>query len=359
MTKKERNSRLELALLLSLIVFGINGSAMLITYFILFVLARLGVFAVTEGRIGVLDVTVFIFFSSMIIGFILSNSMGKIPLKPFNRLITQLNRLASGDFSARLHFGKPINSHPVFQEIETSFNMAAEELEHTEMLRNDFINSFSHEFRTPIASISGFCKLLRREDLSPGEREEYLSIIEEESLRLSQMASNVLTLSRIENQTILKDITKFNLSEEIRASVLLLVEKWSEKDLLMDLNFQEYMIEGNSELLKQVWINLLDNAIKFSNNGGTVTIGITEKDDLISVSVSNGGKEIPPEALSHIYNKFYQVDKSHSGEGNGIGLAIAKKVLSLHNGKIEAISSSGLTTFTVTLPVNQDNNLKS
>ena len=353
MTKKERNSRLELALLLSLIVFGINGIAMLITYLILFLLAKLGVFAVTEGRIGVMDVTIFIFFSSMVIGFILSNSMGKIPLKPFNRLIIQLNRLGSGDFSARLHFGKPINSHPIFQEIETSYNRAAEELAHTEMLRNDFINSFSHEFKTPIASISGFAKLLRRGNLTPEEREEYLTVIEEESLRLSVMASNVLNLSRIENQTILRDITEFNLSEEIRAAVLLLAEKWSEKNLNMDLKFSEYTISANAELLKQVWINLLDNAIKFSDEGGTVSVDIREIDGQLSVSISNGGRIIPPEDLNYIYNRFYQVDKSHSGEGNGIGLAIVKKVCELHSGRIEVVSGDGLTTFTVTLPVRQ------
>lgn len=353
MTNREYNSRLQLALMLSLIVFVINGIAMLITYFFLFLLAKLNVLKVTEGRIGVLDVTVFIFFSSMVIGFILSNSMGKIPLKPFSRLINELNRLAHGDFTARLHFSRPINSHPIFKGIEDSFNSAAEELEHTELLRSDFINSFSHEFRTPIASITGFAGLLRRGDLTDEEKNEYLTVIEEESLRLSEMASNILNLSRIENQTILRDITAFNLSEEIRGAVLLLVDKWSKKNIYMDLRFSEYSIEGNRELLKQVWINLLDNAIKFSDENGIVSVDITEDNGSIIVSISNGGKEIPPGEISYIYNRFYQVDKSHSKGGNGIGLAVVKKVCVLHRGSINAVSGNGLTTFTVTLPEKQ------
>ncbi len=350
MTKKERNERLELALLLSIIVFAINGSAMVITYFILFILAKIGIIKVIEGQIGVLDVSVFVFCSSLVIGFILSNSMGKVPLKPFNRLISQLNRLGSGDFSARLYFRKPINSHPLFKELETSFNNTAEELEHNEMLSNDFINNFSHEFKTPIVSIAGFAKLLRKKNLSDEEREEYLSVIEEESLRLSRMANNVLNLTRIESLTILRDISSFNLSEEIRSAVVLLEEKWTKKNITMDMDYDEYTIEGNRELLKQVWINLIDNAIKFSYENEPIVIKIEENNSYISVSLSNKGNDISPEALKHIFNKFYQEDKSHSMEGNGIGLAVVKKVCTLHNGTVTVKSGEGTTTFVVTLP---------
>lgn len=131
------------------------------------------------------------------------------------------------------------------------------------MLRSDFINNFSHEFKTPIVSIAGFAKLLRRGNLTDEQKEEYLEVIEEESLRLSAMANNVLNLTRVENQTILTEVTRFNLSEQIRGAVLLLAEKWTPKNLYMDMQFGEHMICANEELLKQVWINLLDNAIKF------------------------------------------------------------------------------------------------
>lgn len=150
----------------------------------------------------------------------------------------------------------------------------AEELENTQMLRSDFINNFSHEFKTPIVSIAGFAKLLRRGNLTDAQKEEYLAIIEEESLRLAAMATNVMNLTKVENQTILTDLTTFNLSEQIRACVLLLEEKWSRKELDLDLEFPEYTIRANEELLKQVWINLLDNAIKYSPNYGEIGVRI-------------------------------------------------------------------------------------
>ena len=201
------------------------------------------------------------------------------------------------------------------------------------MLRGDFINNFSHEFKTPIVSIAGFAKLLRRGNLTEKQKEEYLEIIEEESLRLSAMANKVLNMTRVESQTILTDVTRFNLSEQIRGAVLLLVEKWTPKNLYMDM---------------------LDNAVKFSEPDDTVTVGIVEEGEYLRVSVSNHGKEIPKESIRHIFNKFYQADESHSAEGNGIGLAIVKKVCDLHGGTVSVNSENGTTTFTVVLPKQQN-----
>ena len=161
------------------------------------------------------------------------------------------------------------------------------------MLRSDFINNFSHEFKTPIVSIAGFAKLLRRGNLTEEQRAEYLSVIEEESLRLSALANNVLSLTRVENQTILTDISEFNLSEQIRGAVLLLADKWTAKDLNIDLGFDECLVCANYELLKQVWINLLDNAVKFSPQNGTVTVEMTETDRSVTVTVTNSGRDIP------------------------------------------------------------------
>ena len=222
------------------------------------------------------------------------------------------------------------------------------------MLRGDFINNFSHEFKTPIVSIAGFAKLLRRGNLTEKQKEEYLEVIEEESLRLSAMANKVLNMTRVESQTILTDVTLFNLSEQIRGAVLLLVEKWTPKNLYMDMQFGEHMIYANEELLKQIWINLLDNAVKFSEPDGTVTVGIVEEGEYLRVYVSNHGKEIPKESIRHIFNKFYQADESHSAEGNGIGLAIVKKVCDLHGGTVSVNSENGTTTFTVVLPKQQN-----
>ena len=153
-----------------------------------------------------------------------------------------MNRLAAGDFKARLQFGSILSSHPAFREISTSFNTMAEELENTELLRNDFINHFSHEFKTPIVSITGFAKLLAKGNLPEEQKALYLKSIEEESVRLAELATNVLNLTKVENQTILTEVSPFNLSEQVRAAVLLLENKWTEKNIDLQLDFDEYTL---------------------------------------------------------------------------------------------------------------------
>ena len=351
MKKRTGKGRVALALLLSGFIFAINVIALLLTIAAVYCLARAGVIETTTGgQVGLPSVLKFFFYTSLIVGFLLAAASGKATLRPVYRIIDQLDRLANGDFQTRLHFGKPISEHPTFRQVEQSFNRAAEELEHTEMLRSDFINNFSHEFKTPIVSIAGFAKLLRRGNLSDEQKEEYLAVIEEESLRLSAMATNVLNLTKVESQTILTDVTTFNLSEQIRSAVLLLADKWSAKNLYMDLQFGEYTIQANEELLKQIWINLLDNAVKFSEVNGRVAVTIRQNEKNTTVAVSNFGKDIPPDSIAHIFNKFYQADESHSTAGNGIGLAIVQKVCQLHRGSVAVESENGMTTFTVTLP---------
>ncbi len=347
---EESKQRFTLSLLVSAFVFVVIAAAAGLAILILYLLLYLDVISSVEGQPKFGDVVLLMSLISMVIGFILTMLTSKISLRPFNRLIDQLNRLAKGDFKARISFGKPIGNHPTFQEIENSFNRAAQELEHTEVLRSDFTNNFSHEFKTPIVSIAGFAKLLRHGNLTEEQKQEYLAIIEEESLRLSYMATNVLNLTKAENQTILTDVSKFNLSEQIRSAVLLLADKWTHKSLALDMEFGEHSIYGNEELLKQVWINLLDNAVKFSSQGGTITVTMLETENKMQVTVSNTGDAIPEESLSRIFNKFYQADESHSSEGNGIGLAIVKKVCDLHGGEVYAKCADGNTAFVVKLP---------
>lgn len=283
---------------------------------------------------------------SVLVGFACS----VIPINPYRNLIRQLNRLADGDFSVRLSFGKVLGKIRSLAELEDSFNRMAEELGKTEMLRNDFINNFSHEFKTPIVSIAGFAKILKHGNLTPEQQEEYLNVIEDESLRLSCMATNVLDLTRIENQAILTDLSTFNLSEQIRSCILLLESKWTAKDLNWSIEFQEYQVRANEELLKQVWINLIDNAIKFSDEGGTITITIETESEHLVVCISNSGIPIAKEAQRKIFKKFYQADESHGSEGNGIGLAIVKRVVELHHGHVGVRCEEGQTTFMVELP---------
>lgn len=352
MNKLEKKNRLSLTLFLSGIVF-IN---MLVTLLVITVVMNL---LIEHGIIFVLDdykpegksllISMAIF--SLALGMIISFFTGRLPLRPVNKTITQMNRLAAGDFGARLKFDPPASKLPPLIEVSESFNKMAAELENTEMLRGDFINNFSHEFKTPIVSIAGFAELLESGDLTEDERAQYVTAIKEESRRLAYMATNVLNLTKIENQSILTDKTSFNISEQIRSAILLLEAKWTAKNVELDVDFDEYTVVGNEELLKQVWINLFDNAVKFTEYGGIVRISMCRDGERLKITFSNTGNEIPAEKQKKIFNKFYQCDRSHATEGNGIGLAIVKKIIELHNGEITVESANDLTTFTVMLPI--------
>ncbi len=350
---KERASRRSLTFAVSIFVFAILLAAIAITALGLWLLTELGVIINVDGELDLGLVILFMSLISLIIGGTIAFFSSRIPLKPINDSINKMNRLAAGDFKTRLKFGGILSSHPAAREFQDSFNTMAEELGNTEMLRNDFINNFSHEFKTPIVSITGLANLLEAGNLTEEQRVEYARAIREESMRLSSMSSNVLSLTKVENQSILTDVSSFNLSEQIRSSVLLLEEKWTSRDIELQLEFDEYMIEANEEMLKQVWINLIDNAVKFSPRYGTVKIDLIDGGDNLGVQISNTGAGIPPDKLDKVFNKFYQADESHATQGNGIGLAIVKRIVELHGGGVEVLSENGLTTFTVILPKNR------
>ena len=338
--------RAALTLVFAILVFIILVITMFIVGSVIFLLVRTGVLAGISSPIIMVPIIV-LAFASILIGTVVATIISRIPLKPVNILISGMNQLASGDYKVRIDFGH----HPIAREMSDSFNTLASELQNTEMLRSDFVNNFSHEFKTPIVSILGFAKLLQKRTLPDEQQREYLDIIVEESTRLADMATSVLNLTKVENQSILIDITHFNLTEQIRNCVLLLEKKWSKKSLTVAVDFDEYEIDANEEMLKQVWINLLDNAVKFSPEAGEICISIAKSPGMIHISIKNNGAEISEEDRNRIFNKFYQGDKSHFSEGTGIGLAIVKRIIDLHKGSISVVSSPAQTIFTVLLPL--------
>ena len=346
--RKEKKERISLSLLVSIVVISHLLITTVLVGVALLVLIRVEVLKWQNQTAPMLILILVV--ANIVVGTLVTFILIRFPMKPVQMLIDQMNRLASGDYKARLKFGPILSNHSTMVKMADSFNTLAQELENTEMLRSDFINNFSHEFKTPIVSIAGFAKVLKRGNLSSEQQAEYLDVIEAESLRLSYMATNVLNLTKVENQTILTDVSAFNLSEQLRSSILLLENKWERKKQDFLLNFDEHMICANEELLKQVWINLIDNAIKFSPEGGVIEIRIAEEAERIAVSVTNSGPEISPENQKKIFNKFYQADESHAAEGNGVGLAIVRQVVRLHNGAVSVKSETGMTTFTVELP---------
>lgn len=284
--------------------------------------------------------------SSVILGTFLAFWLSRAVLSPVNKILDGMDALSRGNFNVRLETkkNKPTN------ELDEKFNKLAIELSNIELLRSDFVNAFSHEFKTPIVSINGLVNLLRNENLSKKKRLEYLAIIEEETSRLSDMTTRILQLSNIESQNILTNVTRFNLSEQIRTTVLLLERKWSAKNITPVLEFGEYHISANEDLLKQVWINLVDNAIKFSDDDSELTIEIEKVDGSLSIKVSNVGDTIDEDNLLRVFNKFYRTDSAHFKDGNGIGLYIVKHIVDLHKGKVSVESRERVTTFTIVLP---------
>ena len=353
-TPEERKQRRALYFFYSFIIFAIIWISILLAAAIVALLIRFGIYPYREvaafehtgNAYSLMWLTVLV---SLVIGSTAAFLTTKYSMDPVGRLVTHINRLASGDYRTRLNDKDFLAGTPAFQPVTESFNKLAEELQNTEMLRSDFINNFSHEFKTPIVSIAGFAKLLKRGNLTQEQQQEYLSIIEEESMRLSYMATNVLSLTKVENQTILTDVTQFNLSEQIRSCILMLERKWDSKNLDLQLAFDEHHISANEELLKQVWINLLDNAIKFTPEGHTVQVKVSESEDSVTVSVMNTGSEIPLEDQKKIFHKFYQADQSHATQGNGVGLAVVKRIVELHGGEISVFSENEVTVFTVQL----------
>lgn len=350
---KENTSRMSLTLSLSIFVFVILIAAIGLAALGLWLLTMAGVMVDVNGEIKLGPVILFMSVISLILGGVAVFFSSRLPLKPVNEIINKMNRLASGDFETRLKFGSTMSAHPAVKELTTSFNKMAEELANTELLRNDFINNFSHEFKTPIVSITGLACLLEAGNLTEEQRVQYARAIREESMRLSSMASNILNLTKVENQTILTDVSNFNLSEQVRSAVLLLEEKWTSKEIDLQLDFDEYTIEANEELLMQVWINLIDNAVKFVPVRGTVELEVLDEGERLCVTVSNTGSEIPPDKREKIFAKFYQADESHATQGNGIGLAIVKRIVNLHGGDIRIRCGGGRTTFAVILPKKQ------
>lgn len=350
MKNEKRKLNIALTLLFAIVIFLTVVVAVLLSGIVLYLLIHFEIISAKGDYLAdARHVIWYMGFICVCVGSVLTMLTTTILLHPLQRMIRKIRSLASGDYKNRIYFGNPLGKHPTFAALSESFNTLAEELENTEMLRSDFINNFSHEFKTPIISIAGFAKLLKKGNLKEEQKKEYLDIIEEESLRLSYMATNVLNLTKVENQTILTDVTSYNLSEQIRACVLLLENRWTKKKIEFSLEFDEYEINANEELLKQIWINLIDNAIKFSTDYGMIMIRIKESNDRYKISIANTGTEIPKESMPKIFNKFYQADESHASEGNGVGLAIVKKIVDLHKGSIAVESENGFTVFEIEL----------
>lgn len=285
---------------------------------------------------------------SVILAGIMTTFLSKRIFEPTTRLGQAMSRVARGDFTATLESGSKLAE---IQDLYKNFNLMVRELAATETLQSDFVSNVSHEFKTPINAIEGYATLLDGDDTLSQEQAEYAGKILFNTKRLSDLVGNILLLSKIDNQAILAKKESFRLDEQIRQAIVALESKWTEKDLEFDIELDEVNYTGSESLLFHVWQNLIDNAIKFDPPGGMLMLRLRASEQNLLVSVQDSGPGISEAGIKRVFDKFYQADSSHKDEGNGLGLALVKQIVSLHQGYITVENCpAGGCKFTVVLP---------
>ncbi|MCM3758617.1 HAMP domain-containing histidine kinase [Sporosarcina aquimarina] len=269
-------------------------------------------------------------------------------------IMDAMKRISTGDFDVRLnHQFDHAKNHP-FEKFVEGINDMAEELKELEEMRQEFISNVSHEIQSPLASISGFARVLKRSELTPEERNHYLDIIETESLRLGHLSDNLLKLTSMESDRYPFDLKTYRLDKQIRKVLLSCEPQWLAKSLQLDISLDEFEVYADEELLDQVWLNLITNSIKFTPDRGTLTVNLRKQNEIAIVTIADTGIGIGCEHLEHIFERFYKVDPSRNRAlgGSGLGLSIVKKIVDMHEGRIEVKSETDEgTVFTIHLPI--------
>ncbi|MBQ7915206.1 MAG: HAMP domain-containing histidine kinase [Firmicutes bacterium] len=293
---------------------------------------------------------IWLFIVSVLVGAGVSVFVSEMMFKPIKRLEKAMRIVASGNFDVQLNGEK---ESAEVQEIYENFNLMTEELAATEILQTDFVSNVSHEFKTPISAIEGYATLLQAaERATPQEQAQYVEKILTNTRRLSNLVGTILLLSKVDNQAIQDQPVTYRLDEQVRQSVVLLEPEWSKKNIEFDLDMESIGYTGNESLMMHVWNNLIGNAIKFSPEEGLINIKLMQKKNRIEFVIEDCGPGIKEEAQKHIFDKFYQSDSSHKGEGNGLGLALVKQILKTSNGSIFVENrAEGGCRFTLVLAV--------
>lgn len=276
---------------------------------------------------------IFLLCFSIIIGTCVSLIFGKRVLKPVTKLRDAMRQVAKGDLSVQMEHPKKHKVEEI-DDLITDFNTMVRELGRNETLRNGFIVDVSHEFKTPIASIKGYTQLLKRSDLTEAERLDYLNRVSDGAEQLSKLSGNILKLSKLEQQEIVINPENFALDEQLREVILFLQPTWEKSDINWDLRLPDVPFYGSRELLYQVWLNILDNAIKYSPVGGTITVSLVEGLEEINLRVTDHGIGMDEETSRRVFDKFFQADTSRKAYGNGLGMALVKQIVDLSHGTI-------------------------
>lgn len=290
-----------------------------------------------------------LFCTCLLIEILVTSLLSRYFFNPIKKLRSAMDKVAEGDFSVRLN---EESTSKEIMEIYTGFNLMAEELAATEILQTDFVSNVSHEFKTPINAIEGYATLLQCNPDCCEEERIYTEKILFNTKRLSSLMGSILLMNKIENQQIPKNRTEYRLDEQIRQSVVALETAWVQKDIELDVELEKTTYLGNEQMMRHVWDNLISNAVKFSPFGGIVKMKLTKTAEGIIFTIEDEGPGLSEEAQKHIFDKFYQGDTSHKEEGNGLGLALVKRILTIEQGEISAENlPKGGCCFTVKLKV--------
>lgn len=325
------------------------------TTFVVLIFVAFLWFALFELNIVNIDlrsrhVPLFVFaVGSLFLGSVIAVYVGRLIVRPIQNIGNAFSELSKGNFDVKVSEDERVME---IRDIARRFNAMTYDLSHIETLRNDFVTNVSHEFKTPIAAIEGYATLLQNHSLTPEKHDHYVEKILENSQRLSTLSGNILMLSKLENQELVPDLSEFRLDEQIRRCVLALEPKWEARSVWFDIELDRAEYYGSPSLFEQVWLNIIDNAIKHSPDGGCISIRLIAEGDVLCVSVTDHGDGMSEEVQRHVFEKFYQGDTSHKSEGNGLGLALVKRILDLCGGTVAVESEPGNgATFTVKLPM--------
>ena len=269
--------------------------------------------------------------------------------RPVKKIIEATSKMIEGNFDVRIAPLSGLAADDGFQEIIACINQMAEELSGVETLRTDLVANVSHEMKTPLAVMQNYGTLLQSPTLSEEKRMEYAKAITDSSRRLADMMTNILKLNRLENQQIYPNLTTFDLGEQLCESLLQYESTWERKNIEIETDIAEnVLVSADAELLSLVWNNLFSNAFKFTEDNGKVSLVLTADKKYATVKVTDTGCGMSAEVGAHIFEKFYQGDTSHATQGNGLGLALVKRVVDIMQGEIGVESAVGIgTTFTV------------
>ena len=360
MAKRLRKNRISLRFKLALASIIILCASCCIAYFMVFMGFTFFYDGPMTSAVALLICLIACAITMILGGVALWHSASYVT-NPIVEISKGVQRVADGDFTVQLSFN---NNHrkkknELYSDeiavMADNFNKMTRELNGMDYMRKDFMSNVSHEIKTPVAAIAGFSEMLLDGGISEQEQKEYLSYIYQESQRLSRMSENMLHMSRLDHQNIVDLSQEVKVDEQIRRCIILLGEKWPDKDIHYELQLEKCSIVSNYDLLFQLWTNLIDNAIKYSKQQGTIWITIKVENNSLKFSIKDEGIGISKEKLSKIYDKFYQCDEAHKKQGSGLGLSIVKRIIELLKGTILCESEEGIgTTMTVILPLKSE-----